>query len=138
MHMRRETVVAIDPIASELGLADPESLIDDMAQPFLDIAERLEAARLNDVDAETWAAILDTNVLLWKFIANYLPTQLNRDMPAESTDLLRRIADFMSQSCTSLRRDRDEALTKWVIELNLNMCEQVLSEQKQRAEAAAA
>ena len=34
-----------------------DELIDDMAIPFLDLAEKFQAARLNGADAQSWKAL---------------------------------------------------------------------------------
>lgn len=112
----------------------PDQLIDDMAQPFLDIAERLEAARLNETDDETWVAILETNMFLWRFTANFLPRQMPADMPAGLGDLLHRISRFMKQAGYELQRDRNDDLINRVIELNLNMCDQILAMRPESAD----
>ena len=42
-------------------------LIDDMALPFLDLAEKIEAAKVNNADPEAWIAIMETNLFLWRY-----------------------------------------------------------------------
>lgn len=110
-------------------LASREELIDDMALPFLDIAEKLEACRLNGADAETWKAILETNLFLWRFISNFLPKHFDEAVTAETRDLLRRISDFMVKVGVALDDgpDQDPYLIRKVIHLNLNMCDQILA-----------
>jgi hypothetical protein len=110
-------------------LASREELIDDMALPFLDIAEKLEACRLNGADPETWKAILETNLFLWRFISNFLPKHFDSAVTAETHELLRRISDFMVKVGVALDEGpgKDPALIRKVIHLNLNMCDQILS-----------
>ncbi len=127
MHIRKDSPAEADPDVGFSRAADEEHLIDDLAQPFLDLAEKYEAARLNDVDEETWHAIQDANVYVWRFVANYLPGQLDKSVSGEMSEVLVRIGDFMRQACLSLRDNRDDALELRVIELNLNMCAQILN-----------
>lgn len=104
-------------------------LIDDMALPFLDLAEKIEAARLNDAGEETWKAILETNLFLWRFISNFLPTHFRSDVSAETNDLLEKISDFMTKVTVALGEEgpKDEAVLDKVVQLNLNMCDQILA-----------
>lgn len=110
-------------------LASREELIDDMALPFLDIAERLEACRLNGADPETWKAVLETNLFLWRFIANFLPKHFDQAVTAETRELLRRISDFMVKVGVALDEgpEKDPNLIAKVVHLNLNMCDQILA-----------
>lgn len=127
MLIRKDSPAEADPDVGFSRAADEEHLIDDLAQPFLDLADKFEAARLNTVDTETWRAILDANVFLWRFVANYLPGQLDKKASAETSETLVRIGNFMQQACVKLRNERDDALELRVIELNLNMCGQILN-----------
>ena len=127
MLIRTDSPAEADPDVGFSRAADEEHLIDDLAQPFLDLAEKFEAARINDVDTATWHAILDANVFFWRFVANYLPGQLDKSVSDEMSEVLIRIGSFMQQACLSLRSTRDETLEQRVIELNLNMCAQVLN-----------
>lgn len=133
MHIRRHGMVAAERLTPE-GYTEiegdtfnPQSFVDNMAQPFLDISERLEAARIHGAEDETWFALLDTTVFLWRFVSNYLPTQFDKDTPLESAELLQRISAFMDTACAELRADRQDALITRVIELNMNMCQQLLN-----------
>ncbi|MEQ9490798.1 MAG: hypothetical protein RIM72_17585 [Alphaproteobacteria bacterium] len=116
---------------------DAGTLIDDMAQPFLDLAEKFEIARLNELDDKDWYAILESNMFVWRFVANYLPRQLRDDVPEEMGALLVRISEFMMQAGSELRSNRDDTLIQRVIELNLNMCNQILALHDQMRENAA-
>ncbi len=116
---------------------DAGTLIDDMAQPFLELAEKFEIARLNELDDKDWYAILESNMFVWRFVANYLPRQLRDDVPKEMGDLLVRISEFMMQAGSELRSNRDDTLIQRVIELNLNMCNQILAMHEQMRENAA-
>jgi len=127
MLIRKDSPAEADPDVGFSRAADEEHLIDDLARPFLDLAEKFEAARRNEVDSETWYAILDANVFFWRFVANYLPGQMDKTASAETGEMLVRIGDFMQHACLKLRRGRDDVLEQRVIELNLNMCGQILS-----------
>jgi len=116
---------------------DAGTLIDDMAQPFLDLAEKFEIARLNELDDKDWYAILESNMFVWRFVANYLPRQLRDDVPESMGELLVRISEFMMQAGNELRTNRDDTLIRRVIELNLNMCNQILALHEQMQENAA-
>ncbi len=116
---------------------DAGTLIDDMAQPFLDLAEKFEIARLNEMDDKDWFAILESNMFVWRFVANYLPRQLRDDVPESMGELLVRISAFMMQAGTELRTNRDDTLIQRVVELNLNMCNQILALHEQMQENAA-
>lgn len=137
MHIRRNGMVAVEPLtreddpqnsdASQATVFDPQVFVDTMAEPFWDITERLERARAQGADEETWFALLDTTVFVWRFAANYFPTQFDKDTSAETVELLKRISAFMDKACAELRITRQDALIQRVIELNVNMCHQVLT-----------
>lgn len=116
---------------------DAGTLIDDMAQPFLDLAEKFEVARLNELDDKDWFSILESNMFVWRFVANYLPRQLRDDVPESMGELLVRISEFMMQAGNELRTNRDDTLIQRVVELNLNMCNQILALHDQMQENAA-
>ena len=79
----------------------PDSeFVDDLAKPFLDLAEGLEAARLNGVPEETWEALLETNVFMWKYMSSQLPRMSSQSLPEETRALLGRITEFMSKAST--------------------------------------
>ena len=111
------------------ALADrnPEDLIDEMALPFLELAEKLESARLNGADRATWAAVMETNIFLWRFIANFLPKNFDREVPARSGAMLEMIADFMARASNAMPENPDTELVDKLVKLNLNMCHQILS-----------
>ncbi len=131
MLIRREAANAMDPAIGFSYSDDTETLIDDLAKPFLDLAEKLEATRLNDFDDHTRNAVLDANAYVWRFVANFLPRQLSKDVSPEMADLIVRISDFMQQAGIQLRKQNDEGLIKRLVELNLNMCNQILSLRKE-------
>lgn len=104
-------------------------LIDDMALPFLDLAEKIEAAKLNGADAESWRAIFETNLFLWRFIANFLPRHFSEEVQPDTVDLIRRISDYMNKVTVTLldAEEKDTAVLDKVVTLNLNMCDQILA-----------
>lgn len=106
-----------------------EELIDDMALPFLELAEKIEAAKVNNADDETWTAIFETNLFLWRFIANFLPRHFSDDVTSETSDLLDKISVFMTKVTVALSGDtaKDTALIEKVVQLNLKMCDQILA-----------
>lgn len=106
-----------------------DELIDDMALPFLDMAEKIEAARLNGADADAWRAVFETNLFLWRFIGNFLPRHFSEDVSPEMTELLQKIGNFMTKVTVAMleEEDRDDALLDKVVKLNLNMCDQILA-----------
>jgi len=110
-----------------MGKVGPDSeIVDDLAKPFLDLAEGLEAARLNGVPEETWEALLETNVFMWKYMSAQLPRMSNQGLPPDTRDLLKRITDFMNRASASLVGQRDDELIRKMVQLNLNMCDQIL------------
>ena len=115
-----------------------EDLIDEMALPFLDLAEKLEAARLNGADKATWTAIMETNIFLWRFIANFLPKNFDREVPARSGAMLEMIADFMTRASLVMPESPDTELVDKLVRLNLNMCHQILSMRTEDKEAVSA
>ncbi len=127
MHIRKDTPAEADLDVGISRAADEEHLIDDLAQPFLDLAERFEAARTHPTDWETWRAVLDTNIFYWRYMANFLPGQLEKTASEETTEVLTRIGAFMQQACLALHDARDDVLEQRVVELNLNMCAQILN-----------
>lgn len=104
-------------------------LIDDLALPFLDLAEKIEAARLNDTGEDAWKAILETNLFLWRFISNFLPAHFSAEVSSETNELLSKISDFMTKVTVALREEgpKDGALLDKIVQLNLNMCDQILA-----------
>lgn len=106
-----------------------EELIDDMALPFLDMAEQIEAAKLNNVSGEAWQSILETNLFLWRFISNFLPRHFSEDVTPETAGLLSKISDFMTKVTIAMADGgaREPDLLDKMIKLNLNMCDQILA-----------
>jgi hypothetical protein len=109
-------------------------LIDDMALPFLDLAEKIEAAKVNNADPEAWIAIMETNLFLWRFISNFLPRHFSDEVSKETVDLLEKISEFMAKVSISLSEQpaKDPALIDKVVQLNLNMCDQILAMRSER------
>lgn len=103
-----------------------EELIDDMALPFLNLAERLEAARLNGMDRTEWNAVLEANMFMWRFIANYLPRMFDDKVPKRTGAMLEMIADFMTRAEAAMPDGPDAKLVATLVEMNLNMCDQIL------------
>ena len=123
---------ATDRIKINVDLSNAGSrdeLIDDMALPFLDLAEKIEAARLNKADGETWQAIFETNLFLWRFISHFLPHHFGEDVTPETRELLSRISQFMTKVTVALadRDAKDPELLEKIVNLNLNMCDQILA-----------
>ncbi|RED53951.1 hypothetical protein [Aestuariispira insulae] len=117
---------------------DVADMIDEMALPFLDLAEKLEAARLNGADKATWTAIMETNIFLWRFIANFLPKNFDREVPARGGAMLEMIADFMTRASMAMPDNPDTELVDKLVRLNLNMCHQILSMRTDQADSASA
>lgn len=101
-------------------------ILDDLAKPFLDLAEGLEAARLSGVPPETWEALLETNVFLWKYISAQLPRLSDQPLPADTQALLAKIAEFMNKASATVAVQRDDELIRKMVQMNLNMCDQIL------------
>lgn len=106
-----------------------EELIDDMAIPFLDLAEKFQAARLNGADPETWKALFETNLFLWKFISNFLPMHFDDQVSEETKGLLDRISKFMIKVSVAVgdEPEKDGSLIDTIVKMNLNMCDQILA-----------
>ncbi|WP_421877328.1 hypothetical protein [Pacificispira sp.] len=115
----------------EIDLTDGRraDLIDDMALPFLDLAEKIEAAKINGASEEAWRAIFETNLFLWRFISNFLPRHFSDEVSGDTADLLSKISGFMTKVTVAMAEDgaKDAALLDKVIKLNLNMCDQILA-----------
>lgn len=109
--------------------ASREELIDDMALPFLDLAEKLEACRVNGADQETWRAVLETNLFLWRFISHFLPKHFDESVTPETRELLDRISGFMTRVGVAMSEgpDQDPTLISKIVHINLNMCDQILA-----------
>lgn len=122
----------------EIDLADGRraELIDDMALPFLDLAEKIEAAKINGASEDSWRAIFETNLFLWRFIANFLPRHFNGEVSSETAELLSKISDFMAKVTVAMsdEGEKDAAVLDKVIKLNLNMCDQILAMRGNEAE----
>ncbi|MEQ8443273.1 MAG: hypothetical protein RIM33_13420 [Alphaproteobacteria bacterium] len=104
-------------------------LIDDMALPFLDLAEKIEAAKINNAAPESWAAIMETNLFLWRFISNFMPRHFSDEVSKDTVDLLEKISEFMAKVSVALAEQptKDPALIDKIVQLNLNMCDQILA-----------
>ncbi|WP_420549744.1 hypothetical protein [Curvivirga sp.] len=106
---------------------DPIETLDHLAQPFLDLAKKLEEVRLNGTDTETWTALGDANVFYWRLIVNYLPKHFASSVSPASKAMLEMIADFMLRASKAMRHAPDTALLAQMVQLNLNMSDQILS-----------
>ena len=106
---------------------DPIETLDHLAQPFLDLAKKLEEVRLNGTDSETWAALGDSNVFYWRLIVNYLPKHFSSSVSPASKAMLEMIADFMLRASKAMRQAPDNAVLAQMVQLNLNMSDQILS-----------
>lgn len=104
-------------------------LIDDMALPFLDLAEKIEAAKINNATPESWAAIMETNLFLWRFISNFMPRHFSDEVSKDTVDLLEKISEFMAKVSVALadQPTKNPALIDKIVQLNLNMCDQILA-----------
>lgn len=119
-------------IAIDAGMMDGrsrEELIDDMALPFLDLAEKIEAAKLNELSDDAWQSILETNLFLWRFISNFLPRHFSDDVTPETAGLITKISDFMTKVTIAMSNGgaREPELLNKMVKLNLNMCDQILA-----------
>ncbi|MDX1737164.1 MAG: hypothetical protein R3261_02945 [Alphaproteobacteria bacterium] len=106
---------------------DPVVVLDHLAQPFLDLAQKLEAARLEGIDQEEWVALTDTNMFYWRFIVNYLPKNFESRVSPASKAMLEMIADFMIRAAKAMRRNPDGNILKQMVQMNLNMSDQILT-----------
>lgn len=102
-------------------------VLDQLAQPFLDLAKKLEAVRLNGTDHETWVALSDTNMFYWRLIVNYLPKHFESKVSPASRAMLEMISDFMIRAAKAMRHAPDVKLLEQMVQLNLNMSDQILS-----------
>ena len=98
----------------------------ELAFPFLQTAVRIDQARQNPDDRDALMAVLESNALLWTHIKNYFAQNFN-EIPHEYHDFLVRMSDFMMKSAIVLNRSMDLDLMDKLVSLNLNMCEQILS-----------
>jgi len=116
-------------VASSTDGRTRTELIDDMALPFLDLAEKIEAAKVNNADSEAWIAIMETNLFLWRFISNFLPRHFSDEVSSDTVDLLEKISEFMAKVSVAISDQpaKDPALIDKVVQLNLNMCDQILA-----------
>ncbi len=109
------------------SLENPAEVLDELAQPFLDLARKLEEIRLNGADPADWVAVADTNMFYWRFIVNYLPKHFETKVSPASKAMLEMIADFMIRAAKAMRSNVDENLLGQMVQMNLNMSDQILT-----------
>ncbi len=107
-----------------------EQQIEDIALSYFAMAEKLEAARIKEVDARTYEAILDANAYLWVFTANLVKYNYWDGTPEDSKLLLQKIADFMSRAGDALQTKKDDGLLAKMVAMNVNMCNHILDQKK--------
>lgn len=103
-----------------------EEIIDEMALPFLELAERFEAARLNGMDEESWVALMDANAYIWTFFKNYLPSTFDNQVSEQTVTTLESISQYMLRARNAMGKEVDADLAGKIVQLNLNMCDQIL------------
>ncbi|WP_259780494.1 hypothetical protein [Aestuariispira ectoiniformans] len=103
-----------------------EEIIDEMALPFLELAERFEAARLNGISADDWSALMDANAYVWMFFKNYLPQTFDNEVSEQTTTTLESISQYMMRARSAMHAELDVELAGKIVQLNLNMCDQIL------------
>ncbi|MCB9948849.1 MAG: hypothetical protein H6842_13680 [Rhodospirillaceae bacterium] len=101
----------------------------ELAFPFLQSAVQIDQARQNPDDRDALMAVLENNALLWTHIKTYFSGHFD-EIPSEYREFLVRMSDFMMRSAIVLNRSMDLDLMDKLVALNLNMCEQILSAQK--------
>lgn len=106
---------------------NPSEVLDELAQPFLDLAQKLEEVRLNGTKSEEWVALSDTNMFYWRFIVNYLPKHFESKVSPASKAMLEMISDFMIRAAKAMRNAPDPKLLAQMVQMNLNMSDQILT-----------
>lgn len=118
----KEFELQLTPVTEE----NREEIIDEMALPFLELAERFEGARLNGVSEDDWVALMDANAYIWTFFKNYLPKTFDNQVPEQTVATLESISQYMLRARNAMGTDVDMELAGKIVQLNLNMCDQIL------------
>lgn len=99
---------------------------EELAFPFLQTAIQLDRASQSDDSRADLIAVLANNAMLW----THLKTQFSQNgdgLGADYVKYLSDVAQFMIRSTFIMARETDHAFLEKVIQINLNMCEQLLS-----------
>ena len=107
-----------------------EQQIEDIALSFFALAEKLEAARIGEIDQRTYEAIMDANSYMWVFTANLVKYNYWDGTPEDTKLLLQKIADFMSRAGQAVIIKKDDNLLAKMVAMNVNMCNHILDQRK--------
>ena len=102
------------------------TLSEELAFPFLQTAVDIDKAGENLDDRHALIAALANNAMLW----THLKTQFSRDTEGFSTDYIKYLGEmsqFMIKSTFVAAREADRTFLDKLVQINLNMCEQLLS-----------
>ena len=102
------------------------SLSEELAFPFLQTALEIDKAGENPDDRHGLIAVMANNAMLW----THLKTQFSRSSEGISGDYIKYLAEmsqFMIKSTFVAAREADRTFLDKVIQINLNMCEQLLT-----------
>lgn len=102
------------------------TLNEELALPFLQTAVEIDQARQNPADHQGLIAVLANNAMLW----SHLRSQFSRNdegLSAEAISFLGDMTRFMIKSTILLSREADQSYLDKLVQINLHMCEQLLS-----------
>ena len=114
-------------LLSAFRTSEHDKMLHNIAAPFFDLAERLEDARENAPDAETWQAMLETNSFIWRATADFLPRNFDDEVSEETTEILKNVADFMPRASRAIMNEPESDVCAQMVALNRNMYNQLLT-----------
>ena len=100
--------------------------VEDTAMMFFDLAEKLEAIRVNNIRGRDLEAILDTNMYLWRYALHYIKSQFWMNIPQATIELIDELSNFMIRAGIVLKENYDDSMIRKMIHMNIRMCNQII------------
>lgn len=102
------------------------SFNEELAFPFLHSAIQMDQARQDPHNHAGLVSVLANNAMLWTHLKSQCANNLGM-ANAEALKFLGDMTNLMIKSTILLSREADEAYLDKLVQINLNMCEQLLT-----------
>ena len=102
------------------------SFNEELAFPFLQTAIQMDQARQDPNNHAGLVSVLANNAMLWTHLKSQCANNIGM-ANAEALKFLGDMTNLMIKSTILLSREADEAYLDKLVQINLNMCEQLLT-----------